>query len=420
VRDGNPIRIDSADPAGFKGQLCQKGRFYQLYEHHDRQLSPVVRDSNGELREASWSEAINRVIRRLGDTKKRFGPESIAGIASSVNCNESLRDFCTLMKKVVGTTKTDTLDGSAYRTIIQGARRAGIKPDLTHEAPLESILESDCVVLIGTEPLSSHPVAGCYVLRATNNNAHLITLDTRRDPFHYRIPLQLKTNEGQLGTALKAILGYVLTKKPNTDIPDIAIRKQVLLDDACNSAGLSKDAITHAGDILSSATNPVFIYGDGILRNGDSESVSDLLILASLTGGSTNKKRVLSLKPKGNSRGAWQSGLVNSEKNLIDEFSEKTMRAAWIMLSDDYIEEPTFLERLKKIGFIIVQASYKSPITALADVVLPSPVWSEREGTYTTLDGIVLDSKRVLPIPDLTREESPVIAEVGRQLTAKK
>ncbi len=45
-------------------------------------------------------------------------------------------------------------------------------------------------------------------------------------------------------------------------------------------------------------------------------------------------------------------------------------------------------DSLKGVEFTVVQASYLSPVTAKADVVLPSLLWTESKGNYTTLDGI--------------------------------
>jgi assimilatory nitrate reductase catalytic subunit len=59
-----------------KGKLCPKGvTAYQQVDHPDRLLHPLVRDAGvGELRPASWDEALDRVageIRRIQDAYGR-------------------------------------------------------------------------------------------------------------------------------------------------------------------------------------------------------------------------------------------------------------------------------------------------------------------------------------------------------------
>src|SRR3990172_13354897 len=61
--NGRLVRVTSAGERGLnKGNLCIRGRFGQGYANSaERLLKPLVRDEGGELREASWDEAIERV-----------------------------------------------------------------------------------------------------------------------------------------------------------------------------------------------------------------------------------------------------------------------------------------------------------------------------------------------------------------------
>jgi predicted molibdopterin-dependent oxidoreductase YjgC len=65
------------------GNLCVKGRFANDFIHHpDRLTEPLVRD-NGELRPATWDEALDRVAAGLLGVKKRHGNDALAFISSS-------------------------------------------------------------------------------------------------------------------------------------------------------------------------------------------------------------------------------------------------------------------------------------------------------------------------------------------------
>jgi len=43
-----------------------------------------------------------------------------------------------------------------------------------------------------------------------------------------------------------------------------------------------------------------------------------------------------------------------------------------------------WLEWLKAIDYLVVQTSYYSPVVDTADVVIPSQIWDERNGSYVT------------------------------------
>jgi predicted molibdopterin-dependent oxidoreductase YjgC len=66
------------------GNLCVKGRFANDFIHHeDRLTTPLVREPGGGLREASWDEALDRVVKGLNAVRDRHGNDSLAFISSS-------------------------------------------------------------------------------------------------------------------------------------------------------------------------------------------------------------------------------------------------------------------------------------------------------------------------------------------------
>ena len=67
------------------GNMCVKGRFANDFVHHpDRLKVPLVRDpASGELREASWDEALGRAVQGLQAVAARHGSDALAFISSS-------------------------------------------------------------------------------------------------------------------------------------------------------------------------------------------------------------------------------------------------------------------------------------------------------------------------------------------------
>ena len=66
-----------------EGALCIKGQFaYDFVQHPDRLKTPLVRDSNGELVEATWDEALDRAAAGFRKARDEHGRHSIYGIAS--------------------------------------------------------------------------------------------------------------------------------------------------------------------------------------------------------------------------------------------------------------------------------------------------------------------------------------------------
>jgi anaerobic selenocysteine-containing dehydrogenase len=63
-----------------------------------------------------------------------------------------------------------------------------------------------------------------------------------------------------------------------------------------------------------------------------------------------------------------------------------------------------------------VQASYLSPATAKADIVLPSLLWTEAKGSYTTVDGVVKKTVPMVKAPADIKTDADTLKEVARRL----
>jgi len=66
------------------GNLCVKGRFaYDFIHHEDRLKVPLVRGEDGELRPASWNEALARAAEGLLGVRERHGADALGFVSSS-------------------------------------------------------------------------------------------------------------------------------------------------------------------------------------------------------------------------------------------------------------------------------------------------------------------------------------------------
>jgi predicted molibdopterin-dependent oxidoreductase YjgC len=92
-----------------EGKLCIKGwNAHDFIHHPDRLTAPLIRDQKGgELREASWDEALDLVARRLGELAGTYGPDAIGFLASAKCTNEENYLLQKLARGVVGTNNVD-------------------------------------------------------------------------------------------------------------------------------------------------------------------------------------------------------------------------------------------------------------------------------------------------------------------------
>lgn len=90
-----------------KGALCVKGRFGWDFVHSkDRLTVPLIRE-NGEFREATWDEALDRIAEKMNGVKNTYGSDAIAMFTSARVTNEENYLAQKLTRAVFGTNNVD-------------------------------------------------------------------------------------------------------------------------------------------------------------------------------------------------------------------------------------------------------------------------------------------------------------------------
>ncbi len=89
VQENRVVKVTGVETAAPNyGSLCVKGRFgYDFIASEDRLKTPLIKE-NGQFREASWDEALDRVAVRLKEIIGKSGPDSIGVLTSARVTNE--------------------------------------------------------------------------------------------------------------------------------------------------------------------------------------------------------------------------------------------------------------------------------------------------------------------------------------------
>jgi predicted molibdopterin-dependent oxidoreductase YjgC len=108
VQDNKVIKVTGVDDVGPNfGSLCAKGRFgYDFINHPERLKTPLMRD-NGNLREASWDEALTHIAENLTRIKQESGPDSVGILSSARITNEENYLAQKFGRAVIGTNNID-------------------------------------------------------------------------------------------------------------------------------------------------------------------------------------------------------------------------------------------------------------------------------------------------------------------------
>jgi formate dehydrogenase major subunit len=357
-----------------------------------------MRNTRGKLEPCPADEAIDMIAKRLKQFKAENGG-SIAGVASGQASSRTLEAFKDLITGTLGSRFLDTLDGDQYRAVIKGMGAFQDKADLRTETPLESIFDADCILLVGADPIKSHPVAGSYIVRAVRQHkAKLITLDSTQNVLPDYVSLWLKPKKGKEASAVNNLA---------RSINDEPVKEGT-------ETGISQKKLTEAVKILGKAKRGVVIYGEGILQQENAGLITALYELAASCN--SGKPNIISLRSKGNSRGAWDMGIANSSVSVMNNLAQGGIKALYLLLADDYVEAKELSALPKGLDFLVVQTSYLSSLARKANVVLPSPTWTEIGGNYSTLDGTQISVSRLVKPPEGVRADWETINEIAKRL----
>jgi formate dehydrogenase major subunit len=120
-----------------------------------------------------------------------------------------------------------------------------------------------------------------------------------------------------------------------------------------------------------------------------------------------DKVFAMALNPGRNEKGAAAAGLKPAELNGA---------ATQIFLMGEQTENDGLVDAVNADTFTVVLASYHSPLVDQADVVLPTPLWYERTGHVTNIEGQVKPLDEVLPMPERVRDDAEVLATLADML----
>jgi formate dehydrogenase major subunit len=186
--------------------------------------------------------------------------------------DETLSLFHKFMHDVVATDYMDTLDGVSYRVISEGIKqfsKNGKGMDI--ECPIEEILESDCIIVVGADPIKTHPVVGSLIRRAgSQKGTQLIVIDSSRDAFAIWSGLWLKPKAGSEGILfnglVKILVDKGLVKREKLPAELAKSLNQYDVEKVSKATGIGKEDLESAANMYGKAKHGVIIYGEGLLE----------------------------------------------------------------------------------------------------------------------------------------------------------
>jgi formate dehydrogenase major subunit len=332
TRSGRVLRVEGEWEEHNKGVLCVAGRFEPVYDNRPRIKTPLIR-KDGQMVAASWDEALDTIVRKVKATK----PSKIGAWTTSKTLNLTMSEFVAVFRGKIG------------------AQAGVLEPTLSElELPLggslSDLASSDCILVIGADPLSDHRVLGYHIKRARMKGAQVILVSD-------------KTNE----------------------MSRFAHRS------------FSPDELPKAIKICQDSASPFVVYGGGTTQ----KEAERLAVLK-------RKAQFIPVFPATNGYHAKVLGLQHS---LSVDQSELVY-----LLLEDVALNGEWVKRAQNAKFLVVHTSYPGPITETADVILPSLLWYEQDGSLYNLEGKKVALRMAVPLPEGIIPENEVLTQLAARL----
>jgi len=467
VRDNLIFRVTAPfDSAPNYGNLCVKGRFGTDFTTHPGRLTkPLIRSGargSGEFREASWDEALSLVSTRLAELARTHGGDSVAAYACAKATNE---DNYVLQKWMRAVLKTNNVDHCAR--LCHAGSVTGLQLALGSSAMSNSIAEMehlDTFIVTGSNTTETHPVISLFLKRAVRENgAKLIVIDPRQIELTDFATLWLRQKPGTDVAVYQAMAHVIVTEKlynpsfiheRTEDFETYVESLEAFTPEWAETvSGVPAEDIRAAARLYAQAERAAFYWGMGISQSTHgTDNALALANLALMTGHIGKPGTGLNpLRGQNNVQGcsdsgglphvftayqsveapevrarfesAWHTALSPTPgltvTEIVDGALMGTIKALVVMGENPLMSEPNLAHAqhaLEALDFMVFIDIFMNETSAIADVILPSASFAEKDGTFTNSDRRVQRIRRALPLVGESRPDWEIVCEVARRM----
>jgi NADH-quinone oxidoreductase subunit G len=368
-------RLSGNDPAVNEEWNCDKGRWaFHNATQADRLLTPMIRDTDGRLVEASWPAALERAAAGLAEARDRGGVGVLPGGRLT---EEDAYGYSKFARVALGTNDIDfrARPHSDEEQAFLASSVAGRTPDYVSYADLE---KAPTVLLVAFEPEEESPIVFLRLRKATRLGRQAVF---SLAPFASR--------------GLEKLSGTVLPTVPGSEGSALATVDQSV-----------RDALSVPGSVILVGERAASSTG----------AYSSAAMLAASTGA-----RLAWIPRRAGERGAVDAGalptLLPGGRLVADDGARVDVERAWNAtlptqpgrdvtgmltaarngslaalvvggVDPADLPDPALTgEAFERVGFVVSLEVRHSAITAHADVVFPVAPAAEKAGRYLDWEG---------------------------------
>lgn len=422
VENNKVVRVEAlkTDPVS-RGKPCIKGlNCYQaLYEN--RITKPMMRKSKDEsLKPCSWEDAYTFIKEKM----KNLKAEDVAFTGSGEYSNE---DNYILQKFARVVFKTNNVDCCARLCHVATSWALHKVIGITAmPSIMADVLDCDVILILGTNPFSNYPVFFDRILEAKKRGAKIITVGVEPSQTSKFADIDVDIYPEALVAFLGGLIRALAPRAPKKIKETQGFKEMVesvsilTTKHVAGMCEISEEKYQEVIDAVDKAKKLAVLHGMGLTQhiNGTQNA------LASVNLAMLKQGKIIPLRGKVNIQGAGDMGVCpefkpcggSSEaakeiwgveppakpgKKLTEAVLIEPVKALYIMGMNPAHSLPNLNKvhsNLKNM-FVVLQHHHPSVTMEFADVVLPSSMMPEKEGTASNAERRVRYVRKVVDPP---------------------
>lgn len=462
IKDNRIVKVRGYDDIPNEGKACVKGRFGLDFVHReDRLKKPLIREGD-KLVEVEWEDAVDYVARRLEEIRRRYGSDSIAGLASAKCTNEENYLFQKFMRAVLGTNNVDHCARLCHASTVVGLSWAFGSGAMTNS--IDELEFAEVILVTGSNTTETHPVIATYIKRAVLlHGAKLIVVDPRKIDLVKYATYHLQQKNGTDVAWINGML-HVIWKEGLYDKEFIESRtegfeeiipiiERFTPERVEEITGIPRDKLIGAARLYAKAEKASIVYSMGITQHVTGvDNVLSLANLAMITGHVGKEfSGINPLRGQNNVQGACDMGalpnLLPGYQRIEDEERRKRFEEVWgvrlpnrpgltvvemmnaavegrikalyIMGENPVLSDPNIphvRKALESLEFLVCQDIFMTETADFADVILPAASFAEKDGTFTNTERRVLKVSKAFEPPGEAKEDWRIVQEIANRM----
>ncbi|MEO6959649.1 MAG: NADH-quinone oxidoreductase subunit NuoG [Burkholderiaceae bacterium] len=375
--------------------ISDRDRFaYEGLYTEDRLAHPMIKGPDGDWREASWSDALQQVVKGLNNVRDQYGAEQIGALSSHYATTEEFALLARLTR-ALGSENVDfrlRYMDPGFDQAVPGVPWLGL--------PIAELNQLDRVLVVGSFLRKDHPLMTQRLRQAAKRGTQITLIESAADDPLLPVKARLTVAPSLLPNALAEVLVAVAQAKQQ---PIPAELTGVEPSDAARQIAAS----------LTSGVKAAVLLGNMAVTSNQASLIA--------ANASALAKAVLArfgfLTIGGNTVGGYLAGAVPRRGGLnAEQMLNQPLKAYLVMHAEPFLDADNGVratEVLKSADFAVALTSYRSAAQDWADVMLPIAPFTETSGSFVNAEGRVQSFKgTVAPFVD-TRPAWKILRVLG-------